>query len=208
MLMTPKFLSSAHGSTEIQVSISTRSLDILTLTFHKRPKLNPSKTEISNFSFTVPFPCNLAQLINTITFTSVPQEKKLIKQDALTLINSVQSNCKVHLKSVQLPLFLFPPTCSNTSLLIKHFQVHHLPVPTLLNSKTNLLQNIMNFLSTYFIPPTDSKTLQLKAKLIAKTYGFLLDALSYQISLSSSLNTFNHTSFLSLPKQITIQQIH
>lgn len=66
----------------------------------------------------------------------------------------------------------------------------------------------MNFLSTYFIPPIDSKTLQLKAKLIAKTYGFLLDPLSYQISLSSLLNAFNHTSFLSLPKQIAIQQIH
>ena len=66
----------------------------------------------------------------------------------------------------------------------------------------------MNFLSTYFIPPTDSKTLQLKGKLIAKTYGFLFDPLSYQISLSSLLHIFHHTSFLSLPKQIAIQQIH
>lgn len=62
----------------------------------------------------------------------------------------------------------------------------------------------MNFLSTYFIPPTDSKALQLKAKLIAKTYEFLLDPLSYQISLSYLLTTFHHTSFLSLPKQIAI----
>ena len=184
------------------MSVSTCSLDILTLTFHKHPKLNPPKIEISNFS--VPFPCNLAQLINTIPFYFSALEKKLIKLDVLTLINSVQSNSKVHLKSVQLPLFLLPPTCSNTSLLIRHFQVHCPPVPILHNSKNNLLQNIMNFLSTYFIPPTDSKTLKLKAKLIAKTYKFLLDPLSYQISLSSLLSTFHHTSFLSLPKQIAI----
>ena len=75
--MTPKFLSSAHGFTEIQVSVSTCSLDILTLTFHKHPKLNPPKIEISNFS--VPFPCNLAQLINTLPFYFSALEKKANK---------------------------------------------------------------------------------------------------------------------------------